>query len=164
MHLACTYQCYSQGRGDMGQGRERKFCADFTVLSSYFRLKYFGIWQRSTLTKKQVQRATFWMPRNLMVGVLPWTGWLAHFSSISIYVQFFLPWNWCLYIVTLVHRWNIGEFVFINYRFIFSQFSVKFIFYLKEELHSKIIRYVDIMLTMFFALILGVLYFENSVK
>ena len=52
-----------------------------------------------------------------------------------------------IYFLTLVSRWNVGDFLFTTVLFIVSQFSIKF-FFIKENFHSKIIGYVDVMLTM----------------
>ena len=73
-----------------------------------------------------------------------WAG-LAHFASMSC-DQFFAPGEG-IYFLTLVRRWNVGDFLFTTVLFIVSQFSIKF-FFIKENFHSKIIGYVDVMLTM----------------
>ena len=52
-----------------------------------------------------------------------------------------------IYFLTLVRRWNVGDFLFTTVLFIVSQFSIKF-FFIKENFHSKIIGCVDVMLTM----------------
>ena len=54
-----------------------------------------------------------------------------------------------IHFVTLVHRWNVGDFLFTKGLFIafLAVFNWVF-FFIQKKFHSKIIGYVDIMLTM----------------
>ena len=85
------------------------------------------------------------MPFDFTVWTPSWTG-LAHFASISC-VQFFSPGSWYLFCDTRsqMKRWRFS----VYYRFVYS-FSRNFqlSFFILEYFHSKIIGYVDIMLTM----------------
>ena len=85
------------------------------------------------------------MPCDFTVWMPSWTG-LAHFASISC-VQFFSPGSWYLFCDTRSQMkcWRFS----VYYRFVFS-FSRSFqsSFFYMENFHSKIIGYVDIMLTM----------------
>ena len=51
-----------------------------------------------------------------------------------------------IYFVTLVGRWNVGDFLFTTGLFIVSQFSIKFFLY--RKFFIPIIGFVDVMITM----------------
>ena len=93
-------------------------------------------------------RVSFWMPCDFTVRAPSWT----HFASISC-VQFCSPESGIYFMTLVYHRWNSREFVIAAGLFIvFShsfQLTLQFILY--GKLHSQIIRYVVIMLTIYFA-------------
>ena len=91
------------------------------------------------------------MPCDFTVWTPSWTG-LAHFASISC-IQFFSPGSWYLFCDTRskMKRWRFS----VYYRFVYSfsrSFQLSFFYYRQlliwVNFHSKIIGYVDVMLTM----------------
>ena len=85
------------------------------------------------------------MPGDFTVWTPSWTG-LAHFASISC-AQFFSLGSWYLFCDTRsqMKLWRFSGY----YEFVYSfSRSVQMSFFIWENFHSKIIGYVDIMLTM----------------
>ena len=84
---------------------------------------------------------SFWMPCDFTVRAPSWTGWLAHFASISCSYAHqdlvFIMWH----SFTTMKHWRVCVCSWFVYSF-FSQFSIDLQFILYGKLHSQIIRYV----------------------
>ena len=87
------------------------------------------------------------MPRDFTVWTPSWTG-QAHFASISC-VQFFSPRSWYLSVWHSFANETLAIFVYYTFVYSFSRsFQLLLLFFILENYHSKIIGYVDVMLTM----------------
>ena len=87
------------------------------------------------------------MPCDFTVWTPSWTG-QAHFASISC-VQFFSPRSWYLSVWHSFANETLAIFVYYTFVYSFSRsFQLLLLFFILENYHSKIIGYLDVMLTM----------------